>query len=142
MTVQLLDGPCKGDYLVKRSPVFLRAVKKGTGETDLLDQVDDTPAADEKVFIYHAEGMIGTIHIHGNKEVRGWWAMAKYRFMPDVDGEELRDNTIWQDWAIARLKEKNETEVPQKQATTETIREKRAGAYCHSEDEESRQSSN
>jgi hypothetical protein len=120
MTVQLLDGPCKGDYLVKRSPVFLRAVRKETGETDLLDQVNDLPAKNEKVFVYQIEGEAGWVHI---KMVRrsesGFYALATYRYLPDVDGEKLRDNTIWQDWAIARLKEKNETEVPQKQATTQ-----------------------
>lgn len=143
MTVQLLDGPCKGDYLVKRAPVFLRAVRKETGEADLLDQVNDLPAKNEKVFVYQIEGEAGWIHLKmAERSQSGFYALAKYRFMPDVDGEELRDNTIWQDWAIARLKEKNETEVSQKQAADETTGEKRAEASGHHEDEESRQSSN
>lgn len=108
MTVQLLDGPCQGDYLVKRAPVFLRAVKKGTGETDLLDQLDDTPAKDEKVYIYHTEGIVGWVHIHGNKKVQGWWALAKYRFIPDVDGEKFRNNTAWQEWADKEWKNEKE----------------------------------
>lgn len=102
MTVELVDGPCKGNYLVKRAPVFLRAVHKENGENDLLDQVEDMPATDEKVYVYHMEGSPGTVHIHGAK-IHGWYALARYYYLPDVDGETLRDNATWQAWATDRM---------------------------------------
>ena len=107
MSVELVDGPCKGAYLVRRAPLYLRAVQNEKGETDLLDQIEDTPAENEKVFVYQLEGNTGTIHIHGDK-ASGWYALAKYHYLPDVDGQSLRDNPTWQAWATATMK-KNET---------------------------------
>lgn len=101
--VTLVDGPCVGTYMVKRAPTFLRAVQIinffGEGETDLLDQIEDTPDDDEKVFVYKREGDAFRAHIHGPK-VTGWYQVANYRFLPEVDGETLRDNKQWQDWCI------------------------------------------
>jgi hypothetical protein len=85
--------------------MFLRAVQNGKGENDLLDQVNDLPAKDEKVFVYQMEGNPGTIHIHGEKGIQGWWALARYRYLPAIDGEKFRENTIWQEWALKRMKE-------------------------------------
>jgi hypothetical protein len=99
----LIDGPCKGAYLVKRSPMFLRAVQNAKGENDLLDQIEDTPAEDEKIYVYLMEGNPGTIHIHGAK-VHGWYALAQYHYLPNVDGETLRDNVTWQAWATEQMK--------------------------------------
>jgi hypothetical protein len=97
--------------MVKRAPQFLRAVIRaqldGTGETDVLDQPEDTPACSEKVYIYQIQGNAATVHLHARgkdgKKLSGWWAMANYRYLPDVDGEALRDNRRWQSWALARF---------------------------------------
>ena len=98
--LQLLDGPCQGDIMVKRAPVFLRAVLGPRGKIDVLDQLDDTPAADEKVFVYRREGDSNQMHIYargkGGKALTGWWPFANYKHLPDVDGEQLRDNAKWQ----------------------------------------------
>lgn len=105
MAVELLDGPCKGAYLVKRCPMFLRAVPNGTGENDLLDQVEDSPAKDEKIFIYQMEGNPGWIHLSMSpKSKSGFYAMAKYRYLPEIDGERFRDNAVWQEWATEQMK--------------------------------------
>ncbi len=107
----LVDGPCAGTFMVKRAPLFLRAVLKaqldGTGETDVLDQIDDTPTANEKVYVYKMEGQASAIHINasgkGGKDLTGFWAMANYRYLPDVDGEQLRDNEKWQSWILKQI---------------------------------------
>ncbi len=41
----LVDGPCKGTYLVKRAPIYLRAVKdiEDGIKMDVLDQIEDRP---------------------------------------------------------------------------------------------------
>ena len=99
MTVQLLDGPCKGDYLVKRSPVFLRAVIDAKGEIDVLDQVEDTPKKTEKIYVYKRIGESTWCHIKmGKRSQSGYYALANYCYMPDVDGEQLRDTAKWQIW--------------------------------------------
>ena len=103
--LELKDGPCKGTYLVKRSPMFLRAVKdEMTGETDILDQPEDTPINAERVFVYQIEGSAGAVHIHG--KVSGWYAMATYHHLPEVDGESLREKEQWLAWAKAQVAEK------------------------------------
>ena len=117
--LQLLDGPCKGTFMVKRAPIFLHAVAKPVllprepsdeegqirtdlGECDVLDQLDDTPAAGEQVFVYQRQGDSNQMHIYargkGGKALTGWWPFANYKHLPDVDGEQLRDNVKWQAW--------------------------------------------
>jgi hypothetical protein len=42
--LKLLDGPVAGVFLVKRAPMFLRAViDDRTNEKDVLDQIDGEP---------------------------------------------------------------------------------------------------
>jgi hypothetical protein len=101
--MRLLDGPCQGNYLVKRAPVYLRAVKDKSGETDVLDQLEDTPKDTETVYVYKlVDGTPGTIHLYG-KNISGWFAIADYRYMSEVDGETLRDTVVWREWAIKQL---------------------------------------
>lgn len=99
--LQLVDGPCKGTYLVKRAPLFLRAVLNKEGKADVLDQIEDTPEKSEGVYVYQLEGNAGWVHLHGTK-VHGFYAMGTYHHLSDVDGESLRDNAAWQAWATAR----------------------------------------
>jgi len=104
--LNLIDGPCKGTYLAKRAPVFLRAVKgkDNAGNTDVLDQVEDTPSNAESVYVYHLQGEAGWIHLKMSPRSRsGSYALGEYKYLPDVDGEALRDNTAWQGWATAHF---------------------------------------
>lgn len=102
--LNLLDGPCKGSFLVKRAPEYLRAVIDGKGEANVLDLVDDTPEPTEKVHVYHIEGTANWFHLlMSPRSKSGWYMMANYRHMPEVDGEKLRDNTDWQKWAMAHF---------------------------------------
>lgn len=107
--LQLLDGPCKGTFMVKRAPIFLRAVKTehlfADNKTDVLDQLEDTPAADEKVFVYQRDGEAGAVHFLGSKDITGWYATGRYKHLTDVDGEQLRDNAKWREWVTRRIAE-------------------------------------
>lgn len=102
--LNLYDGPCEGDYLVKRAPPFLRAVvDQKTGAKDVLDQMEDVPKKTEKVYVYKLQGEAGQVHIHG-KGINGWYATGNYLFLSNVDGEALRANNAWQEWVITELK--------------------------------------
>lgn len=99
--LDLVDGPCQGNYMCKRAPVFLRAVINAAAGTDVLDQVDDTPAEAETVYVYRREGGAGWVHIKGPK-VKGVYALGRYHYLPEVDGQALRDNKVWQAWAASQ----------------------------------------
>lgn len=101
--LQLIDGPCKGIYMVKRAPLFLRAVLDENGEKDVLDQIEDTPKKSETVYVYQLEGSPGWIHLRMSPRSKsGFYAMGTYHYLPDVGGESLRDNEAWQAWARER----------------------------------------
>ena len=98
--ISLIDGPCAGTYMVKRAPMFLRAVINLKQEKDVLDQVADYPHEDEVVHVYKLESGAGQVHLHMSPRSKsGWYALGNYRYLPDVQGEQLRDNTAWQAWA-------------------------------------------
>ena len=99
--LQLVDGPCEGTYFVKRAPNYLRAVLDDKGEKDVLDLIEDTPRDSERVYVYKLDGEPGWMHIHGTK-VHGFYATGTYHYLPEVDGESLRDNSKWQSWAIVQ----------------------------------------
>ncbi|MBA7630602.1 hypothetical protein ES703_38125 [subsurface metagenome] len=103
----LIDGPCEGTYMCWRAPTFLRATINATGEIDCLDQVEDTPAESEKVYVYKVQGSVGSVHLHA-KGCTGWYALARYCHLPDVNGEGLRDNDVWQAWATKHFNPENE----------------------------------
>ena len=100
----LIDGPCQGTYMCKRAPLFLRAVKglDNAGNTDVLDQVDDKPNSGEGVHVYEREGETSSVHLNFGGGRGGWYVMATYHHLPVVDGEALRDNEKWQEWAKAQ----------------------------------------
>ena len=102
--MKLIDGPAAETFMVKRAPLFLRAVVDSQrGEKDVLDRLDDTPKATEKVFVYRLEGEAGWIHIYCSPRSKsGYYATGEYKFMPEVDGESVRTNEAWQTWVASR----------------------------------------
>lgn len=102
--LKLVDGPCEGTYMCKRAPVFLRAVKDKGGPTDVLDLIGDTPKANESVYVYQLEGEPGIVHLNFGGGKGGFYALGTYRYLPDVDGEKLRHNAVWQKWAREHAK--------------------------------------
>ena len=105
--LNLQDGPVKGVYYCKRAPVFLRAVIDTNGDKDCLDQINDLPKPTEKVYVYQLQGEAGWMHIQargkGGKGLSGFYATGDYKHLPDVEGEALRDNSAWQEWAIRQM---------------------------------------
>jgi len=100
--LNLIDGPCQGDYMVRRAPVFLRAVLENNGGKDVLDQLTDTPKDTETVYVYKLIGGSGWIHFHG-KGLSGFYATGCYKYLSEVNGQELRDNLKWGIWAASEF---------------------------------------
>lgn len=99
----LRDGPAKGAYMVKRAPLYLRGVTSPQGESDVLDMLDDEARADEKVSVYRRVTDVGQVHLNfggGKKTGRrtGFYVLAEYEWLPDVDGEQVREVALWREW--------------------------------------------
>lgn len=97
----LFDGGAAAgkELALDRMPLYLRIVVAADGKVDALDQLDDQAAEGETVHVY-----LRTQHYHvcGRDRVRdsGW--VAFYAPLPHVDGEALRDNDAWREWAQAQ----------------------------------------
>lgn len=99
--ITLTGGPGEGAYAVKRAPLYLRAVVAADGATDVLDQLTDTPRRGERVSVYRRTTEAGTVHLNmsgRSRRATGFYALATYEHMPEVDGEALRDNEAWRAW--------------------------------------------
>jgi hypothetical protein len=91
------DGPAKDKTLMlKRSPLYLRVVEVN-GAWDALDQLDDRPRPEEKLYAYERVGKVGMVHINtGRKNHGGLFPMATYRFISDQpDDADMRDSERW-----------------------------------------------
>lgn len=83
--------------------MFLRAVVNRAGEKDILDQLDDEPKAQEKVYVYVMVASGGTMHVRSRiRGMSGFYASAEYEWLEDVDGELLRDNQAWHEWVVSK----------------------------------------
>lgn len=69
-------------------------------DVDALDQVDDVAEPGEAIHVYRRGRYDGRMHLNGGTPARsGFYAVAEYWHLPDVDGEALRDRDAWQTWA-------------------------------------------
>lgn len=88
--------------LLGRAPVFLRVVvDAATGAVDALDQRTDVPAAGERIHVYRRRGAMSMAHLCYRGKLRhlsGFYAVAEYDYLPDVDGELMRDTDVWREW--------------------------------------------
>lgn len=108
----LHDGPAHAARLsLNRSPVFLRVVIDPAGNIDALDQLTDTPAADETIAVYHLEREPGVMFIDrtvGGRRVGSAQPLADYRFhTPQPTDAEVRETAAWQEWTTAEGKRLN-----------------------------------
>jgi hypothetical protein len=100
--VSFVDGPLADTTLMlRRAPLFLRAVTDAAGKADALDQVDDVPAGDELVHVYRRRGDASVVCIRPG----GCYAMASYVYVPDAFGDELYDTDGWRRWVDGRARE-------------------------------------
>lgn len=100
--VKLENGPAPGNYPIRRAPLFLRAVIDGaTGEKDVLDQLNDAPKEGEKVHVYRRIGAALPARVCRGRGGRvEFQLLADYRYMPEVDGEKLRETDAWRQWCL------------------------------------------
>lgn len=96
--IKLHGGPAAGTYMVKRAPVFLRAVTTPSGENDVLNMPEDEPDDKEHVSVYRREGESQTVHLNLSGKGSGFYESAEYHHIPDADGEQLRETTAWRVW--------------------------------------------
>jgi hypothetical protein len=101
--VRFEDGPAAGKVLaLRRAPAFLRAVCNPDGEWDALDQLDDVPAAEERIVVYAIARNDGMMHLRMSgkaKRASGWYAVATYRLCPTQPAEEtMRSTEAWRKW--------------------------------------------
>lgn len=114
------DGPCKRAILhLQRTPIMLRVTmvfhhgngeRTGFGEWDgqptfdALDQLDDVPKPEEKIFVYRLKDHSGVRFVDGRDKKTGkrWGRserIATYALYPTQPGDEiLRDTAKWQQW--------------------------------------------
>lgn len=105
--IRLLDGPGAANTIrLRRAPIYLRITFDGE-MWDGLDQLDDTPRANEKVFAYIKVADHGNVHVCGQdpktrKRWGGWYHHAEYRVIaPQPDDATMRDNERWREWTHA-----------------------------------------
>lgn len=102
---RFVDGPAKGQLLLlKRAPLFLRVVLAPDGKWDALDQLEDKPAPEEKLFAYEITAPPGWCFMDGPK-CRGRYASAEYRLVAQQPMDAwMRDETTWPSWVEAEAK--------------------------------------
>lgn len=100
-----LNGPAAGVTLsLGRSPYFLRVVMSPAGKWDALDQLEDTPAADEQIHVYRIASEPAVAHIDGRDPKTGkrygrWLSVADYVLHDEQpDDRSARDTAAWRKW--------------------------------------------
>lgn len=96
------NGPAKGQtLLLRRSPVYLRVVFDSRN-FDALDQPDDEPRRNERVYIYELQETKGHVFLDGPK-CRGCFAIASYSMVLNPPNEAtMRDTDAWAQWCATR----------------------------------------
>jgi hypothetical protein len=106
------QGPAHGKTLmIRRVPFFLRVVVKVVTnglEIDALDQIEDTPKADEQIHVYlrQPDAKPNQIHLKSSKKgASGWFARGTYKLSPvqPAHDEYMRDAGLWQTWCKNRI---------------------------------------
>lgn len=98
------DGPAKGKHLMlKRCARFLRVVEAADGTFDALDQPDDMPRADEKLYAYEITGEPAMCHINRGGGRGGFYPIAIYRFVKSQPLDpQMRQSAAWREWCELR----------------------------------------
>lgn len=100
-------GQSRGGLALRRTPKYLRFVVTGTDwkTLDALDQLDDTPAAGERVIVAE-KAETSRVHLYGVRNGRrtGWYeTMVTYTPVADPPADDVaRDTAKYQAWCLAR----------------------------------------
>lgn len=109
MPTTFMDGPAAGQgFDLRRAPMYLRVVEvvEQMGKFDALDQLDDEPREGERVHVYRiVPGSFGCVYVcaRGRGALGGRYESGIYRYVPDVDGEQLRETAAWRAWVDAQV---------------------------------------
>lgn len=99
-----IDGPAQFKTLAcRRAPFFLRVVfdPHGDGTWDALDQLDDEPAASEKIYVYQLVEKPAACFVRATTG-GGPRPYAKYRLVVEQpDDKVLRNAPLWHAWVEA-----------------------------------------
>lgn len=93
------DGPAKGSTLMlKRTPIFLR-VTEVLGVFDALNELDDVPRPEEKLYCYKFAVHRGNAHINAGRGRSGFYPMVDYAICDRQPTDaQMRDNKSWAAW--------------------------------------------
>lgn len=91
--------------MVRRCPVYLRAVQGADGKWDALDQPEDAPNPTETAYAYIRQGEAGACHVSlrgkDGKRGGGFYQTGTYEVcFPQPDAETMANNSKWQAWCI------------------------------------------
>ena len=95
-----LDGPAAGkNLMLKRTPIFLRAVVDEAGKWDALNELGDKPLAGETCYAYRTPGPRGTAHVNMGRKGGGFYPITDYTLVPEQPSQEvMRDEAAWAEW--------------------------------------------
>lgn len=99
--VKIIDGPAAGArMLLKRAPKYLRIVIDQENKVDALDQKDDEPSANERVYAYiMIEGTYFSGFVCGSTIASGFFVSAEYSICKEQpDDSTLRNLSKWEKW--------------------------------------------
>lgn len=99
---RFLDGPAEGQVLMlKRAPIYLRAVRSADGKWDALDQLDDVPRSGETIAVYKLEGEPTMCHINRARSAGGggFFRGGAYRVVAEQPSDDqVRSTAAWRAW--------------------------------------------
>jgi hypothetical protein len=95
-----IGGPAAGKtLLLHRQPIYLRVVVNSAGEVDALDQLDDSPSADESLYAYRLKERRGSVHINRGRKGGGWFEVATYELIEAQPTDQvMRSSERWAEW--------------------------------------------
>jgi hypothetical protein len=100
---RFVDGPAAGvTLMLRRAPMLLRAVRAADGTWDALDQLEDTPRADETVVVYRMARGPFAMHVNRDRRHGGcaWYRGGEYVALdPQPPTTTVRDTETWRAWA-------------------------------------------
>lgn len=104
--IKFLDGPATGQVLMLRcAPALMRVVQKPNGGFDGLDRPGDTPAPDEKIFVYRRIFQPTTIHLRMSRGRGGYFMSTVYELCPQQPTDDvMRDPSKWLGWCETEKK--------------------------------------
>lgn len=120
MATTFLDGPAQGVHLsLQRIPFFLRVTYcERTKTWDALDQTDDVPKPEEKLFVYVNKSLDGGAFVDGRDPKTGkrfgrFEMMATYAVRPEQPPDaEIRTAEGWTAWCEAQPEAERYKEKP------------------------------